>query len=109
MTRQDINYILVHVIIFLAAYSGSMTTLGHGNPNFHDWFNWEALNAGLIATGGTSLGISVVGKSQAKADDEIKTMRASMSKDMDKAIEIINKTHEQAQTIIVPASEETKV
>jgi len=70
ITRQDINYILVHIIIFLAAYSSAMSAMIHANPTFSAWFDWQAFSAGLIAIGGTSLGISVVGKSAAKQDQE---------------------------------------
>lgn len=59
MTRQDINYIMVHTLAFIALYAGAMAKL----PKDSSWFDWGALSQGLIGTGVTSAAINIVGSS----------------------------------------------
>lgn len=69
-TRQDINYAMIHILMFFIGYSGGMAAMRSANPNFTANFDWQALNAGLIAMGGSTIGISVVGKSQTTVAQE---------------------------------------
>jgi len=54
MTRQDINYTMAHVIVFIALYAGAMAKLPA-----HTWFDWGALSTGLMGTVGTSMAINI--------------------------------------------------
>lgn len=60
MTRQDVYYVMVHLLAFALAYSTAMATLQHANPAFKDWFDWGCLSQGLIGMGVTNLGSNIV-------------------------------------------------
>jgi hypothetical protein len=60
MSRQDVYYVMVHLMAFALAYSTAMATLIHANPSFTGWFDWGCLSQGLIGMGVTNLGSNIV-------------------------------------------------
>lgn len=63
MTRQDFNYFLVHTLAFFLGYSGMMAAHTHFGTPLLTWFDWNALNAGLITAGVANLAIGSSNKS----------------------------------------------
>lgn len=57
LSRQDVNYALVHTVAFLIAYTGAMVS----TPV--KWCSWDALNKGLIGSGIANIGINLASKS----------------------------------------------
>lgn len=56
MTRQDINYTMAHVLVFVALYAGSMAKLPKGT-----YFDWGSLSTGLMGTLGTGVAVNMTG------------------------------------------------
>ena len=98
-TRQDINYAMIHILMFFIGYSGGMAAMRHANPNFTSNFDWQALNAGLIAMGGSTIGISMVGKSQTTVAQEQQDRQANLTK------EILSQITPIAPTVVEPKEE----
>lgn len=62
MTRQDVNYILTHTLAFFLGYSGMMAAHTHFGVPLPTWFDWSALNGGLITAGVANMAIGLANK-----------------------------------------------
>lgn len=59
MTKEDFYYILAHGLAFFLGYSTMMAAYMHAGHPPVSFFDWSALNAGLIAMGVTNLGVNL--------------------------------------------------